>query len=212
MDRDELIKRIVDEKGEEAIPVLMNLIDNEDSEVAELCLEALVEMGEAGIEAIFNRMKEIVEREEKNDVTALFYVDILGEVAYKKAIPVFYSMLKLYDDEMAQLIIYEALARLGEGKKIAALLSLMLDGVEEADYRDQLIMALSYTGTTEAVEAMGKIYSQPNLDKSTRAFVLEAFHMLLAANSALLSDVKALPEGEEILQKLYLWSKEHHDN
>lgn len=212
MDREELIKRIVEEKGEEAIPVLMNLIDNEDSEVAELCFDALVEMGEEGICAIFNKLKEIVDREEKNDVTALFYVDILGEVSYKKAIPVFYSMLKLYDDESAQLVIYEALARMGEGEKIAGLLALMLDDAVEAAFRDQLIMALSYTGSPKAVKAMGKIYAQPNLDKSTRAFVLEAFHMLLAANSSLMDDVKALPEGEEILKKLYLWSKEHYDN
>ena len=212
MDREALIKRIVEEKGEKAIPALINLIDDGDAEVTELCLDALVELGEQGIEAILEKVRGVVERSEKDDIDALFLVDVLGEVGYEKAVPVLYSLLGLYDDESAQVVIYEALARLGEGEKVADILSIMIDEADESDFRDQLIMALCYTGSAKAVKALGRVYNRPTLDKSTRAFVLEGFHMLISNRPELMAFVKSLPQGEEIMKKLYLWSKDNYDN
>jgi hypothetical protein len=45
MEREELINRIVEEKGVEAAPVLLSLLVSEDSETAQICFDALIQMG-----------------------------------------------------------------------------------------------------------------------------------------------------------------------
>lgn len=140
MNRDEVIRKIVDEKGEEAIPLLLDLLEKEDDEVANICLDALCDMGSSGIDALFKKLKEIVSEGRQNDITALYIVDRLSDIGETRIVPLIYSMLKLYDSEEAQVILYEALAKLGEGDKVVDLLSMLLKEAVSTDFRDQIIM------------------------------------------------------------------------
>jgi len=59
MDRNELIRKIVDEKGAEAIPILLELLRKEDDETAQICLDALVQIGNEGKMALIDELKRV---------------------------------------------------------------------------------------------------------------------------------------------------------
>jgi len=203
MNRDEVIRKIVDEKGEEAIPVLLDLLEKEDDEVANICLDALCDMGSSGIDALFKKLKEIVSEGRQNDITALYIVDRLSDIGETRIVPLIYSMLKLYDSEEAQVILYEALAKLGEGDKVVDLLSMLLKEAVSTDFRDQIIMALSYTGSMKALKALVELYNDDKIDKATKAFLLEALQMMLVNRPEFIEVVKNLKSGKEIIDKIY---------
>jgi HEAT repeat protein len=207
MNRDEVIRKIVDEKGEEAIPVLLDLLEKEDDEVANICLDALCDMGSSGIDALFKKLKEIVSEGRQNDITALYIVDRLSDIGETRIVPLIYSMLKLYDSEEAQVILYEALAKLGEGDKVVDLLSMLLKEAVSTDFRDQIIMALSYTGSMKALKALVELYNDDKIDKATKAFLLEALQMMLVNRPEFIEVVKNLKSGKEIIDKIYFWGE-----
>jgi len=207
MNRDEVIRKIVDEKGEEAIPVLLDLLEKEDDEVANICLDALCDMGSSGIDALFKKLKEIVSEGRQNDITALYIVDRLSDIGETRIVPLIYSMLKLYDSEEAQVILYEALAKLGEGDKVVDLLSMLLKEAVSTDFRDQIIMALSYTGSMKALKALVELYNDDKIDKATKAFLLEALQMMLVNRPEFIEVVKNLKSGKEIIDKIYCWGE-----
>jgi HEAT repeat protein len=207
MNRDEVIRKIVDEKGEEAIPLLLDLLEKEDDEVANICLDALCDMGSSGIDALFKKLKEIVSEGRQNDITALYIVDRLSDIGETRIVPLIYSMLKLYDSEEAQVILYEALAKLGEGDKVVDLLSMLLKEAVSTDFRDQIIMALSYTGSMKALKALVELYNDDKIDKATKAFLLEALQMMLVNRPEFIEVVKNLKSGKEIIDKIYFWGE-----
>jgi HEAT repeat protein len=211
-DRKQLVDRIIEEKGEDAIPILVKLLDDEDTDVAEICLEALMGMGKAGRKALVEKLKQIKAENRKGDVTALFIIDRLAESGNRKLVQLFYSFLKLYSDERSQVIIYEALAKLGEGEKVVDPLMFMLDDAKNSEFIELLIMALSNTGTRKALERLSKLYHDESIDKSTRSFILEGIHNLIANNPNFSEILRETSKGKEILDKLYLWQQKNEQN
>ncbi|HDP79157.1 MAG TPA: hypothetical protein ENN47_13475 [Mesotoga infera] len=204
MNREELINRIIDEKGTEAVPVLLELMVSEDSETAQICFEALLQMGEAVVPLLLDkmRMKEI------DPVSRLYLADLAGEIGDRRAVPHLYEMLRDYSDERSQIVIYEALARLGEGENVVDVLVLLLDENSDSELRDQLIMALSSTNSSVAVKALARVYGDKLTDKSTKAFVLEGIHSILSKRLELKNYLLSLHNGKEIAERLYQWQKE----
>ncbi|AKI98056.1 HEAT repeat domain-containing protein [Kosmotoga pacifica] len=209
MDRNELIRKIVDEKGVEAIPVLMELLRKEDDETAQICLDALAQIGEEGRKALINELKHIEKEQVRNDITVLYIVDKLGEIRETRAVPTLYSLLQLYDNEDAQVVIYEALAKLGEGERIVDVLTLLLEEAQTLEFIDQLIMALSHTKSIKGLKALVKLYSKAGLDKGTKAFVLEGIQIMLMDRPEFKDILGTLQKGDEILEKLYFWRREN---
>jgi len=208
-DRKQLVDRIIDEKGEDAIPVLVKLLDDEDTDVAEICLDALLGMGKAGKKALVDKLKQMETEKRKGDVTALFIIDRLAETGDKKLVQLLYSFLKLYSDERSHVIIYEALAKLGEGEKVVDPLIFMLDDAKDTEFLELLIMALSNTGTRKALERLTKLYHDENIEKSTSSFILEAIHNLIAHNPNFSEILRETSEGKKVLDKLYLWQQKN---
>jgi HEAT repeat protein len=204
MDRGLLIERIIQEKGRDAIPALFDLLINEDDDTAQICFEALLQMGSDVVPELIERLW--VAR--RDPVAALYLVDLAGEIGDSRLINPLYNLLKEYSDEKSQTIIYESLAKLGEGEKVVGILSLFLEESEEQDFRDQIIMALSQTASPEAVTVLARQYGDEMLDKSGKAFILEAIHMLLSSNLELKDVLLNLSNGNEILERLYLWQRE----
>jgi len=212
MDRNELIRKIVDEKGAEAIPILLELLRKEDDETAQICLDALVQIGNEGKMALIDELKRVEREGIRNDITTLYIIDRLGDIHEKRAVSTLYSLLQFYDDENAQVVIYEALAKLGEGERVVDVLTLFLEESENQEFIDQLIMALSHTKSMKALKALVKLYSREGLDKGTKAFVLEGIQLLLMDRPEFKEVLGTLQKGDEILEKLYIWRKENEKN
>jgi HEAT repeat protein len=203
VERQELIDRIVEEKGAEAVPLLLDLMVSEDDETAQICFEALLQLGERTSPELLKRLREGGE-----DISMLYLADLAGELGDKKAVPYLYDLLRRFDEEGSQAVIYEALARLGEGSNVAGILSLLLQDSDDESSRDQLIMAISQTASPEGMKTLARMYSDAKLDKSTRAFVLEGLHMLLSSDAKLKDVLLELDNGKEIIERLYIWQKE----
>ncbi len=211
-DRRDLVDRIIEEKGEDAIPILVKLLDEEDTDVAEICLDALLGMGKPGKMALVNKLKEIKNKNKKGDMTALYIIDRLAETKDRKIVQLIYSFLELYSDERSQVIIYEALAKQGEGEKVVDPLILMLDDARNSEFIELLVMALSNTGTRKALERLAELYHNDSIDKSTRSFILEGIHNLIANNPTFSEILRQTSKGKEILDKLYLWQQKNEQN
>lgn len=145
MEREDLIKKIIEEKGEEAVNDLIKLLDDEEPEVREIAAEALFKLGDPAKEALHNEFKRRVDEFEKNDITLLYVVDLLADFGDKRIIKDLYNILSLYSFEEAELIIYEALAKLGEGEKVYKILRyFLLEDADRKKFGAQAAMALSY--------------------------------------------------------------------
>ncbi|WP_232617908.1 hypothetical protein [Thermosipho africanus] len=58
MEREELIKRIIEEKGEQAIDDLIKLLEDEDSQVKEIASETLFKLGKASKDPLYREFKK----------------------------------------------------------------------------------------------------------------------------------------------------------
>ncbi|HAA86271.1 MAG TPA: hypothetical protein DCE14_08010 [Kosmotogaceae bacterium] len=209
MDNEELVRRIVEEKGSEAIPQLLELIDSEDDEVATICLEAVLRIGETGRDSLLGEISRRVRVGKRNDLTALYILDKLAEVGEQRAVEQALTMLSLYDDERALLVIYESLARLGHCDKVIAVLEAMIDEPMDDEMRQQVISTLAFCGTKKAVELLVNIYDDPVMSRSTKAFVLEAFVSILSSFPHLVTYLeRETASGKEIIERVNRWLDE----
>ncbi|SHH18773.1 HEAT repeat domain-containing protein [Thermosipho atlanticus] len=153
MNREELIKRIVEEKGSKAISDLIKLLEDEDAEVREIVSETLFKLGDEAKKALLKEFERRVERRNKNDITLLYIVDLLADFGEKSIVKSLYNILSLYSWEEAELIIYEALSKLGEGEKIYDILRyFLLEDLERKKLGPHAAMALSYIDKPEVIK------------------------------------------------------------
>ena len=198
-DREDLIKRIIEEKGEDAIPVLINLLYDEDPEVKEIVAEALYRMQDSAREALYQELlKRWREGIEEDDVSILYIIDLLGDMGEERIKDILYSLLSKYTVEEAELVIYEALAKLGEGEKILDVLEYMLlEDSYRNSYGDQVAMVLSYIDSPKAVEILKKAYFDEKLSKDVKEFVLRALRNLIDRNPTFITRI-----GKDILKDM----------
>lgn len=209
MDNEELVRRIVEEKGTEAIPQLIELIDSENDEVATICLEAVLRMGEAGRNSLLEEISRRVRVGKRNDLTALYMLDSLAEAGDQRVVEQALIMLSHYDDERALLVIYEALARLGHCDKVIGVLEAMIEEPMDDEMRQQVISALAFCGSEKAVELLLAIYDDPTMSRSTKAFVLEAFVSILSSFPHLVAYLeRETASGKEVIERVNRWLEE----
>lgn len=152
--REELIRRIIEEKGEAAYDEMIALLEKEDDdpEVREIVTEVLYRLGEKIAPKLEKTIKEKVRSGVKNDVPLLYLIDLAGDLGLRRLIADITKSLELYDFEEAQLVIYEALAKLGAGEQFYPLLRYMLlEGEERFMYGAQVAMVLSYLDIPEII-------------------------------------------------------------
>ncbi len=196
-DREKIIRRIVEEKGKEAIPTLIKLLDDEDPEVKEIAAEALyrLEAREELYQELLRRWREGIE---EDDVTVLYIVDILGDLGEKRAKDIFYSLISKYTVEEAVLVIYEALAKIGEGEKLLDVLEYMITEDSYRDsYGDLVAMVLSYIDHPRSIEILKKAYFDEKMPDEIREFILRAMKNLIDRNPTFMTRV-----GKDILQDM----------
>lgn len=153
-EREELIRRIVEEKGENAYDEMISLLEKEDDdpEVREIVTEVLYRLGDRITSKLEKTIKEKIKSGIKNDVPLLYLIDLAGDLGLRRLVTDITKALELYDLEEAQLVIYEALAKLGAGEQFYPLLRYMLlEGEERFMFGAQVAMVLSYLDIPEII-------------------------------------------------------------
>lgn len=151
-EREELIERIINEKGPDAFDDMLKLLDDEDENVKEIATEVLYRLGDSVRPKIEEYVKKEVLRGEKNNMKLLYLIDLLGDMGAKNSVKDILKALELYDFEEAQIVIYEALAKLGVGEQFYPLLRYMLlEGEERFALGPQIAIAMSYLDIPEII-------------------------------------------------------------
>lgn len=174
-----LIDRIVNEKGTQAIPKLLDLLTDENEEVREIALQTIQKFGDRAKPILIERFRQKVHEQVKNDILTLYLVDILSDLQEMSIKKELYQLLNRYDQESAQLVIYEALAKLGEGEKIVDIVNYFL---LEDEYREELaeqaIMVLSHIESPKVIDTLVKAYKDEQLHTQVKPFIIKAIAMI----------------------------------
>jgi len=204
LDKEKIIRRIVNEKGESAIPTLIELLEDENSEVREIAAQALQSFGSIVANHLISYLRKKLDNEEPfNDVSLLYAADILGELRCKESIPLLYQLLEHYDSEAYQLIIYEALAKLGEGSKFLELLNYLLkDDAFKEELKDQVLMVLAYTQNEKALKILIDEWRNRDKDLEAKNLILDAIKVLLTECPELMYVLSKDENGEKLLDEL----------
>ena len=155
-EREALINRIIEEKGEAAFDSMVRLLEDEDDTVRDIATEVLYRLGDRIASKLEKLVISKIRDEKKNDMTLLYLIDLLGDIGYqsvnKDLTKELVKAISLYDLEEAQLVIYETLAKLGAGEEFYPLLRYMLlEGEESYMFGAQAAMAMSYRNVPEVV-------------------------------------------------------------
>jgi len=210
----EVINRVVEEKGEAAIPDLLSLMEKneDDPELIEMIIEALGFMNKGVIDYLRKYLEDKKKRfnanprkfkEEAYRTTLLVVIDLVGELGYQEDIPLIESFLGIFDEEKAHLIIYEAIAKLGGGSKYLDLLELF---AFEDDFTQemigQIIMTLSYIDEPRALFDLLKITKFEWLDANQKIMVENGLKRLLGTHKEFYELLEKDPYGKKVLKKL----------
>ncbi|HPZ17554.1 MAG TPA: hypothetical protein PLL03_03990 [Fervidobacterium sp.] len=150
--REELISRIIEEKGGPAFDDMVRLLEDEDENVRDIATEVLYRLGDKIRDRLEQLVKSKVKNGKKNDTVLLYLIDLVGDIGSQNAVKDLIRAISLYDFEEAQLVIYEALAKLGAGEQFYPLLRYMLlEGEERFMFGGQVAMVMSYLNIPEIV-------------------------------------------------------------
>ncbi|HEY8542839.1 MAG TPA: HEAT repeat domain-containing protein [Pseudothermotoga sp.] len=194
-----LIDRIVNEKGTQAIPKLLELLTDENEEVREIVLQTIQRFGDQAIPILIDKFKQKIHEQTKNDILILYLVDILSDLQEMSIKKDLYQLLNRYDQESAQLVIYEALAKLGDGEKIIDIVSYFL---LEDEYRDELaeqaVMVLAHIANPKAVDSLVKAYKDERLHSEVKPFIIKALAMITIKDQKLWDYLNKIAENQLI--------------
>jgi len=209
-----VINRILEEKGEEAIPTLLSLIEKneDDGELILIVAETITRMGRSAYRSLLDYLnknkQQFIEnpreyKEQAYRTTLLMVIDMVGELGFSQNIGLLEFFLGLFEEEKAQLIIYEAIAKLGGGAKYLDLLELFAfedDFVQELI--SQVIMTLSYIEDPRALFDLLKISQFDWLDANQEAMVENAMRRLLHLHREYYELLEKDPYGQKMLKRL----------
>lgn len=151
-EREELIERIIDEKGIDAFEDMVKLLEDEDENVRDIAAEILYRLGDKIADKLRHLLKSEIKKGEKNKISLLYVIELLGDLNERNSVKDILKALELYDFEEAQLVIYESLAKLGSGEEFYPLLRYMLlEGEERFEYGPQVAMVMSYLDMPEII-------------------------------------------------------------
>lgn len=131
---------------------MVRLLEDEDENVRDIATEVLYRLGDKIRDRLEQLVKSKVKNGKKNDTVLLYLIDLVGDIGSQNAVKDLIRAISLYDFEEAQLVIYEALAKLGAGEQFYPLLRYMLlEGEERFMFGGQVAMVMSYLNIPEIV-------------------------------------------------------------
>ena len=117
MDREDVINRIVQEKGTDAIPILIEQLESPDPQVSDIADEALMLLAYEGKDIIMNHFKERFSLKKRDDVTLLYLAQILAHIKSTEIVPYIQKMFDMFSDERAAPLLIECLLKVTGDKK-----------------------------------------------------------------------------------------------
>lgn len=108
--REKLINRIVKERGNSAVPKLIDLLFTGDAKTAELASEALEKLNSCS--EIIKRVEEEI-KSGRHDVGIFYVADLLGNLRCSRSVETLYKILEIVSDEKEAIVVYGALLKLG---------------------------------------------------------------------------------------------------
>jgi len=210
----EIIDRIVKEKGVEAIPSLIGTLEKneEDSDLMTLVGNAVIALGEESAPFLRSHLKEEARAFETNPpvykekafrTTLLLVIDLLGEFGNRDDILLLEKFIPLYNKEKAQLIIYEAVSKLGGGEKYIDLLELY---AFEDDFKEemigQVIMTLAFIDSPRALFDIVKITKFDWLPATEKEIAYKALKDQLRRNPGYYELLENDPYGSRLLGEI----------
>jgi HEAT repeat protein len=196
MDREELIQKIIEEKGVSAIPKIVDLLSEEDVETRELARDILEIMGAAdGKDYLFEEFKNRFDLNEDDDISLLYLAEILADFECKEIIPYLERMINNFSDERAFPIIYENLLKLTKDEKYLEYIETYID--DGGELEEISIMAMTNMPSKRVVNNLISKYKNTN-SNSIRALVLDSLVKVLLSDFELVSYLREIePEISE---------------
>ncbi|SHE48796.1 hypothetical protein SAMN02745164_00533 [Marinitoga hydrogenitolerans DSM 16785] len=199
MRREDVIQRVIEEKGVEAIPVLINMMEDSDADTYSLITDIIDVLGSEAKRYLFDEFLKRFEKNNFDDVVMLYLIDVLSEMECQELKPYLERMMNLYSDERAFPIILEALLRITKDEKYIDILATFLD--DTGDIQELAIMALAELPTRKGLKYLLNKYLE-NISKSEKALILDSIQKIIFKNRELFEEVKKHPAGEEISEML----------
>ncbi|WP_129409315.1 hypothetical protein [Marinitoga lauensis] len=199
MKREDVIQRVIEEKGVEAIPVLINMMEESDAETYSLITDIIDVLGPEAKKYLFDEFLKRFEKNSFDDVVMLYLIDVLSEMECQELKPYLERMMNLYSDERAFPIILEALLRITKDEKYIDILATFLD--DTGDIQELAIMAMAEMPTKKGINYLLNKYLE-NISKSEKALILDSIQKMTFKDNKLLEEVKKHPAGEEIYEML----------
>ncbi len=158
---DQIVKRIIEEKGEKAIPTLIDLLFEGDPQVSDIVVDALEELD--CCEQLLKRLDLEMKKEEKN--VGIYYIaDLIGDKRCKGGIDYLKSMLNLVENEREALIVHGALAKVGFKDSEKYLLYEFENDPYMEEYLFDIALMLSYSDDEEVLKTISsKVKDHPEL-------------------------------------------------
>lgn len=198
--REELLKKIVEEKGIQAIPNLIKLLDDEDTEVSELARDALSIMAPEGKDYLLNEFKKRFDLNLQDDTVLLYLAELLSELGCQEIEENLKMMFNKFSDERAFPLIIEHLLKLTKDEQYLDILETYLDG-EEGEIEEISLMAMTELPTRKCLDILLKKYYRTN-DSSIKSLVLDSITKILYKNPKL---VPYLQERDSKLSDKLQW-------
>jgi HEAT repeat protein len=203
MNRDDLIQRVLQEKGTDAIPNLIRLLDEEDSETRDLAVDVLSVMGDESRDYLLKEFKKRFEKNRENDVTLLYLTELLSDLGCKEIVPYLERMINNYTDERAFPVIIENLLKLTKDDKYLDILLTFMD--EGSEMEELALMSITNLPSKKVVDILSEKYENSK-DKSKRALIMDSMVKVL------LGDFELVPYLQQInpdLSKKLQWQIEN---
>ncbi len=160
-EKDQIVRRIIEEKGEKAIPILIDLLFEGDPQIADIAVDALEELD--CCKQLIERLNIEMKKDEKN--VGIYYIaDLIGDKRCKGAIDALKNMLNLVENEKEALIVHGALLKVGFKDSQNYLLYEFENDPYMEEFLFDIALNLSYSDDEEVLKAISsKAKDHPEL-------------------------------------------------
>ncbi|HBT50747.1 MAG TPA: hypothetical protein DEA49_01340, partial [Petrotoga sp.] len=155
--REDLIKKIVDEKGLQAIPNLIELLDDEDYEVRELARDALSVMAPEGKEYLLQEFKRRFNLNLQDDTVLLYLAELLSDLNCHEIVENLKMMFNKFSDERAFPLILENLLKITKDESYLDILKTYIDS-DEGEIEEISVMAITELPSRKTLDILLEKY------------------------------------------------------
>lgn len=153
-EKDQLVRRIIEEKGEKAVPILIDLLFDGDPKTADIAVETLESLD--CCKQLIERLDLEMKKDEKN--VGIYYIaDLIGDKKCEGGLNYLKRMLNLVENEREALIVHSALVKVGFKDSEKYLLYELENDPYMEEFTFDIALALSYSDDAEVLKAISNM-------------------------------------------------------